>query len=99
MYKKIYLNDKYYLKYKYLFNYNNNNFNIINQNLLFNFILSNNNNNNLLCKLKFKYSFYEQSYINIVLKNNYIFMPALDYKYYIIKNYNKININFLVITK
>jgi len=92
------LNDKYYLKYKYLFKYNYNKFNIINQNILCNFILSKDNINNLLCNFKFKYSFFEQSYNKIILRKHYSDMPALNYHHNIINKYNKYK-SYLIITK
>ena len=95
-------NDKYYKKYKYLFNYSNIKFQLINNYILFNY-LSNNN----ICNNLFKYSFEEQIYYNIIFynklnKKKYNYNPTIIYddiiyfneifKIIINKNYNNKNL-------
>ena len=91
-------NDKYYDKYKYLFNYSYNKFNLINKNILFNFMLQNIFGGNKICNIKMKYSFDESFYNNIIQKKNIISYPGFDFKYFIILKYLNINKSYLVIT-
>jgi hypothetical protein len=63
------LNDKYYKKYKYLFNYSSLSFDYINKYLLFNFIFT---DNNTLCNkyiLKFDYNIYYSNIFFSKIKN------------------------------
>ena len=57
-----YLNDKYYNNYKYLFNYKKNNFNFINQNILYNYLYKSSN----ICNINFINDIYKQTYNNIL---------------------------------
>jgi 23S rRNA U2552 (ribose-2'-O)-methylase RlmE/FtsJ len=90
-------NDKYYNKYKYLFNYSYNKFHLINKNILFNFVLQDEFGGNKICNIKMKYSFYEAFYNNIIQKKNIISYPGFDFKYFIILKYLNINKSYLVI--
>ena len=58
------LNDKYLIKYKYLFNYTYNKFNLINNYILFNLIIK----DNKICNHTFLYSYDKQTYVNILNK-------------------------------
>ena len=91
-------NDKYYCKYKYLFNYSYDKFNLINQNILYNFLLLTNFGGNKICNIQMKYSYNENYYNNIIQKENYISHPGFDFKYFIILKYLKIHKSYLVIT-
>ena len=83
------LNDNNYIKYKYLFNYLYIKFNLINENLLYNFI-------NLLilnlCNKKYFTSLNEQFYTNIIFHRNKDIVKIMNAQHYIIKYYyNKYN--------
>ena len=87
------LNDKYYVKYKYLFDYPYKKFDLINQNILYNFILP---NTNLICNKLFKFSLIEQTYQNTIYyyKNefNYLYIKnnsliITNYSTFLIQNY------------
>ena len=103
------LDDKYYLKYKKLFNYNYYKFNIINQNILYNYILFSNDKKNKICNSEFKYSTYIQSYSNIVLRKDYnnkllsqlnqTNLTSLNFHNFIINNNYYKNKSYLIITK
>ena len=90
------LNDKYYKKYKNLFNYNKNKFNLINETLLYNLTYT---DDATLCK----YSFYKINYHTIygnILYNNIKYINFINkklntnYTTYIINKYcNKNYIN------
>ena len=67
MFKIVQLDDKYYKKYNHLFIHNLYKFNLINNNILYNYIY--NKHNNSVCNFKFKQSTYQQFYSNIILKN------------------------------
>ena len=90
------LNDKYYLNYSFLFKYkyNYNKFNLINQNLLYNF-LEMKNNITKDCNIYFKYSFDEQIYAKVLLKTESR-TQFVNTQNFIIKNY--INNKSLIIT-
>ena len=97
------INDKYYKNYKYLFNYSNIKFNIINQNILFNYLYNNKN----ICNIDFKNSLNTQIYINIINPNvihrGFYFQNFIINKYIkkklIITNYTSIVSNLLLKNK
>ena len=103
------LDDKYYLKYKYLFNYNYNKFNIVNQNILYNYILFSNDKKNKICNSEFLNSTYTQAYSNIVLRKDYNIkllsqlnqtnLTSLNFNNFIINNNYYKNKSYLIITK
>ena len=77
------LNDTYFIKYKYLFTYLYKNYNFINQNILYNFIIL---SEKKLCNYNFKYDLFEQLYMNIILHKNNIKL-IINIQHYIIKEY------------
>jgi len=79
------LNDKYYVKYKYLFDYPYKKFDLINQNILYNFMVP---NTNLICNKLFKLSLIEQTY------RNTIYFTINDFNYLYIKNNSLIITNY-----
>jgi len=87
------INDKYYKKYNYLFNYTYNKFNIINQNLLFNYLNYNNTN---ICNIKFIYSNIDQQYNNIIQKKIKNKHYGFYFTIFIINNYNKNKKNLII---
>ena len=94
-FNKIKLNDKYYNKYKYLFNYSYEKFNLINNNILYNFIF----NGKKICNIDFKYSHNEQIYSNIIQPINYKhFKPSFNYQYLIVNKYYRKDTNNLLIS-
>jgi len=87
------LNDKYYVKYKYLFDYPYKKFDLINQNILYNFMVP---NTNLICNKLFKFSLIEQTYQNTIYKYidefNYLYIKnnsliITNYSSFVIQNY------------
>ena len=94
-FNKIKLNDKYKNKYKYLFNYSYSKFNLINNNILYNFIF----NGKKICNIDFKYSHNEQIYSNIIQAINYKhFKTSFNYQYLIVNKYYKKDTNNLLIS-
>ena len=91
-------NDKYYKKYTYLFNYSYDKFNLINKNILYNFMLQNEFGGNKICNIDMKYSFNESFYNNIIQKREHLKLPGFDFKYFIILKYLKKNTSYLAIT-
>ena len=93
---KIKLNDKYFIKYKFLFIYLYKNYNFINQNILYNFIIL--LSKKKLCNYNFKYDLFEQLYMNIILHKNNIKL-IINIQHYIIKKYyNNKNTKKLIIS-
>jgi len=90
-------NDKHYNKYKYLFNYLYNKFNLINQNILYNFMLHKEFGGKNICKIPMKYSFNESFYNIIIKKNDDRSYPGFDFKYFIIQKYLNKSKSYLVI--
>ena len=79
------LNDKNYIKYKYLFNYSYDKFNAVNQNILYNFLYKTNKN---ICTVNFKNSFDEQTYYNIMYnKKTEIYKNIFNFIYLIVNKY------------
>ena len=91
-------NDKYYIKYKNLFNYSYDKFNLINKTILYNFMLQNEFRGNKICNIQMKYSYNENYYNNIIQKENRMSHPGFDFKYFIIQKYLKSKTSYLVIT-
>ena len=96
MFKIVQLDDKYYKKYNHLFIHNLYKFNLINNNILYNYIY--NKHNNSVCNFKFKQSTYQQFYSNIILKNKneqkYLGFEFTDNIY---TNYNNNNNKLIII--
>jgi len=67
LFTKSIVNDKYYIKFKYLFNYTFLKFNLINLNILFNFI---HRDDNKICNFDLNKHNYNQYYSNIIYKFN-----------------------------
>jgi hypothetical protein len=93
------LNDKYYKKYKNLFNYNINKFNLINTTLLFNLFIR---DDNTLCKYSFNKNNYHDIYGKILYNStkfiNYVNKKLnTDYQIYIIDKYYNNDKTFLLI--
>jgi hypothetical protein len=93
------LNDKYYLKYKYLFNYSYIKFDFINKNILYIHIIKQDEKKKI-CNINLKYTFEEQIYSKIVLKlKERTRSPYVDTQYLINKSYyNNNNNKYLIIT-
>ena len=92
------LDDKYYTKYKYLFNYSSLKFNLINTYLLYNFIYT---DNNKVCNYSFNNFDYNEYYNNIfVNKNKFIFYKKnkfnIYYENYIIDKFSNNNTTLLI---
>ena len=93
------LNDIYFKKYNNLFNYSYTKFNLINLNLLFNFI---NTDNNTICKISFN-NFDYHNYYSKILLNLQKFIdfknPKFNtsYEHYIINKFYNNNNKFLLI--
>jgi hypothetical protein len=94
------LDDKYYKKYKLLFNYDVNKFNLVNKTLLLNSIFS---DDNKICNFIFDKFNYNIIYGNILYNKNIKFIGYnnnnlnLNYDTYIINKYDN-NKNYLLIT-
>jgi hypothetical protein len=88
------LNDKYYIKYKYLFNYSLNKFNLINSTLLFNTSLP---ETNKICKYSFNIVNFNNYYSNILYNNNLNKKIPTNNSIYIIDKFYS-NKTFLIIT-
>ena len=87
-FKKNYINDNYFKKYKNLFNYSNSKFNVINNNIIYNFLFE----NKKICEYIFKYSLKQQIYENIILydennKKKYNYNPTLLFDNYVYNKY------------
>ena len=93
---KTILDDKYYIKYKYLYNYLYIKFILINSNILYNFLLEHTNKN--ICNYIHKYSFQEQFYNKIILKKNSSIYAGFNFQNIILNEYIKKNNNNLIIT-
>jgi len=90
------LNDKYYLKYKYLFNYSYKKFDFINKTILY-IHISEQDEKKKICNINLKYTFEEQIYAKIFLKLKYR-SPYVDTQYLINKRYYNSNNKYLIIT-
>ena len=91
------LNDKYFIKYNYLLNLSSNKFNIINNYILYNFILF--KDVDTICKYNFNTVIAEQYYGKIILKSKAeTLVGGLQYNYLINNKYYKESKNQLLIT-